>query len=86
MQYLLGVYHHVSFAQDILKLLVSDHALTTAKHVNTTSNMVTFQPGDSVLAKVQVQSQAPDSTVAKLSYSNLGPFIEVACFHRGAYQ
>ena len=65
-QYLLGISQHVSFAQDILKLLISDCCTTRAKHVNTTRDPVTFHPGDLVLAHVQVQSRAPHKTMAKL--------------------
>lgn len=68
MQYLLGISYHASFSHDILKLLVSDQFITRVKHINTTYNLLTFQPDNLVLAKdqVQVQSGAPQSTISNV--------------------
>ena len=85
-QYLLGVSFQVSFAQDILKLLVSDRRNARAEHVNTTRKPIIFNIGDLVLAQVQVQSQASHQSVSKLSYTIRGPFSVVARLHGGAYQ
>ena len=84
-QYLLGVSSHVSFAQDILKLLVSDRRTARAEHVNSNRTPVTFDIGDLVLAQVQVQSHASHDSVAKLSYSIRGPFTIAARLQGGAY-
>ena len=73
-QYLLGVSSHVSFAQDILKLLVSDQLTAQFKHVNFICTPATFDIGNLVLVQVQVQSHASHDSIARLSYFICSPF------------
>ena len=64
-----------AFATEILALLTEERRFAAAAHTNARRNPNFFKEGDIVVSTVQVQSNAANNTVAKLSYSQRGPQV-----------
>jgi hypothetical protein len=65
---------HVDFARQVVALVVADRRQAHRDRVNEGRSAPSFAPGDQVLVRVQVQSNAELSDVAKLSYQVRAPF------------
>ena len=83
---ILVISEHVSFSQSVLRLLVEERRVEFAERINESGNPVLYAVGDKVMATVQVQSNASQNKVAKLSYQRRGPFEIVSHLGHGAYE
>ncbi|MGH7955061.1 MAG: hypothetical protein ACREOZ_03790 [Gloeomargaritales cyanobacterium] len=84
--YLSRVASNVSFATEILKLLVEDRRTAHRERVNSGRTRVEYQVGDLVTARIQVQSRAADGRSSKLLYKARGPFEIVEVVGHGSYR
>jgi hypothetical protein len=73
------------FAEQVLRLLTEERRAIHRERANETRNQVSFEIGDLVMARVQVNSDASTGTVAKLAYRKRGPYEIVRSTGRGAY-
>jgi hypothetical protein len=76
---------HVDFARQVVALVVADRRQAHRDRTNATRSAPSFLPGDLVLVRVQVQSNAELHKVAKLSYQVRGPF-RILSHSAGSYQ
>jgi hypothetical protein len=76
---------HVDFARQVVALVVEDRRQAHRDRVNEGRSAPSFLPGDLVLIRVQVQSNAELNRVAKLSYQVRGPF-RVISHAAGSYR
>jgi hypothetical protein len=76
---------HVDFARQVVALVVADRRQAHRDRVNDGRSAPRFAPGDLVLVRVQVQSDAALHRVAKLSYQVRGPF-RILSHSAGSYQ
>jgi hypothetical protein len=75
----------VDFARQVVALVVEDRRHAHRDRVNEGRSAPSFAPGDLVLVRVQVQSNADLNRVAKLSYQVRGPF-RIISHSAGSYQ
>jgi hypothetical protein len=73
------------FSEQVLRLLTDERRSSHRERANASRTQITFQPGDLVMARVQVQSNSSTSTVAKLSYRKRGPYEIIATEGFGSY-
>ncbi len=76
---------HIDFARRVVELVVHDRRQAHRDRVNEGRSAPQFSPGDLVLVRVQVNSNAELHRVAKLSYQVRGPF-RVLSHTAGSYK
>ena len=84
-QYLRAVSDNSSFATAVLQILIEDRRETHRDRWNRDREGIQFKVGDIVKAHVQVQSNATDNSVGKLSFRARGPFKITEDLGNGSY-
>jgi hypothetical protein len=74
-----------NFATEILAYLTEDRRAHHQARANLSRNQKLFKIGDTVMVRVSVQSKASSGKVAKLSYSQRGPYKIVEVSGHGSY-
>ena len=85
LEYIKSTSQHVDFARRVVALVVEDRRQAHRDRVNAGRSAPSFAPGDLVLVRVQVQSNADQNRVAKLSYQVRGPF-RIISHSAGSYK
>ena len=85
LDYIKHTAQHVDFSRQVVALVVEDRRQAHRDRVNEGRSAPSFVPGDLVLIRVQVQSNAELSRVAKLSYQVRGPF-RIISHSAGSYK
>ena len=85
-KYLRYLQRDIPFSRQLLAFLVEDRRLVHRERVNEKRHLVTYKPGDIVMARVAVQSNKSAGRVAKLVYQSRGPFIVVEPTGFSSYQ
>ena len=73
------------FASEILKILIEDRCTVHRERINNQRNIVSFDVGDVVMARREVQSNKSTNKVGKLCYQVRGPFVIVKPTGTGGY-
>jgi hypothetical protein len=85
LEYIQHTARHVDFARQVVALVVIDRRQAHRDRVNEDRSAPSFAPGDLVLVRVLVQSNAELRRIAKLSYQVRGLF-RVVSHSGGSYQ
>ena len=73
------------FSSSILKTDIEDRRTSHTERINSSRNLVVFQAGDIVMARTSIQSNLSKNKVAKISYSDRGPYQIVHHTGFGSY-
>eukprot|EP00978_Attheya_sp_CCMP212_P008208 scaffold19187_cov69-Attheya_sp.AAC.2 len=73
-EYVRNLSRDVAFSRELIRILLEDRRTVHRERVNEGRHIVLYKIGDTVMARVQVASNATAGTVGKLTYRSHGPF------------
>ena len=84
-RYMRNISHDARFAKDIVLWLTEERRERHRERVNDSRCIISYEVGDMVMARVQVNSNAKTGVVGKLSIESRGPFRVVTNHGNGSY-